>query len=60
MIDDHDACYKEMKRIDQEWRERYDQKHTVRQVLEETPDGYNVLQITKIYWSDAGMMVYVR
>ena len=58
--DPHEACRQEMRRIDQEWRERYDNQHTIRHVLEECPGGYRVLQISKIEWTDRGMIVWVR
>lgn len=61
MIDEHEACYREMQRIDQEWRDRLDNRCTVKQVIREGDVGtLKVEQILEVIHGDDGLTVRIR
>ena len=59
-LEDHEACYREMRRLDAEWEKRYYQKTEIRAVIQLKPKADVMLTIVDILHHPDGIVIYVE
>lgn len=63
MLDGHEKCYEEMRRIDAEWRERYNDSYRVKKVIitERDQNGTweRVGNIKHIIYESDGLTIFI-
>ena len=64
MIDEHDACLREMRRIDTEWRDRLHKVGSIARVLVLEGDQHGtwerVAMVTRVEPTAEGLVIWVR
>ena len=59
--DEHEPCRTELRRLNNEWQERYYNAHRVIQVFQRRRDGVLIaLPIKEVYFTDNGYAVIVE
>lgn len=60
MDGDHEACYQELKRLDADWKERYDRRNKISAVILCENGKEKYLKIDRILNLPGGMIVFVQ